>query len=713
MPSRYEKIIDTLIEKMKKYSPLLNEKMIREAYHLAADAHKNDFRRSGAPYIEHPVSVAEILSDLKVDDVTITAALLHDVVEDTIVSLEEIEEKFGKIVAHIVDGVTKISEIKFDSFEQKQVENYRKLVISMIKDPRVIIIKFADRLHNIRTIRYMPEDKQRKKALETMEVYAPLAYRLGMFKLKSELEDLAFEIINPEKFHEIKNLLKSSINDLEKHIEAMKPMIIECMEKNGISAKVSGRIKHYHAIYRKLQTRKDSFEQILDIIALRIILPDDEDCYAVLRIVHNLFRPVQGQFGDFIAVPKSNGYQSLHTKIFFNGKIVEIQIRTQKMHDIAENGLAAHWKYKNMDAPGSEKAIDDYIENLKNILKNSFESTDPTEVLEELKSNLVASGEIFVFTPKKELYILPRGSSTVDFAYRIHDNIGNHCIAAKVNGKILPLSSQLENGDVVEIITSQKQVPSHEWLKITKSAKARKAIKQFFKKNQYDHTIQLGKEILAAEILKYKLVTNDDFYSDLSNSFGFTHPDDCYFAIGQGEIKPIQFIRKIKPEEKNSLFKKLVNKIKFKPSKNDSSLKIHDANRSIITLATCCEPLPGDLIIGELAEAGELKIHRLKCLNTREIDSEKLIDVQWDTEKGEEFKVTIKVAAEDRKHLVLDIITAISTFNIYFSRVEMQVEDGYATGTFVGMVQNLNQYLKIRNKISSVKGVITVNRVLE
>jgi len=712
MPSRYRRIVENIIARMKKNNVAIDEEFILDAYNLAAEAHKNDFRRSGAPYIEHPVMVAKILSDLKVDDTTIVAALLHDVVEDTAISSLEIEEQFGKSVADIVEGVTKITAIKFESLEQKQAENYRKLVISMIKDLRVIIIKFADRLHNMRTIKFMKREKQIQKAKETMEVYAPLAYRLGMYKIKGELEDKSFEVLEPESYEMIKNKLNHSVDEMQLYIDKIRTGIVKKLADYDIEAEVKGRVKRYYSIYRKLKTRKNSFEEILDLIAIRIILINNDDCYKVLSVIHNFFKPVPGMFSDFIAAPRPNGYQSLHTKVIFEGKILEVQIRTQDMDEFAENGLAAHWRYKGQHLDKGSEPLNDYIDKLKTILNNSFESHDPKEVLEELKINLV-SGEIYVFTPQKELIILPLGSTPIDFAYKIHDNIGNHCIAAKVSGSIIPLTSVLQNGDVVEILTSPNQKPSYDWLKIAKCAKARTAIKHFFKKTQFQQSLRLGNEIFDAEISKYDMNKDELDIAEIVNLFGFSEKDNFFSAIGNGKIKPTQIIRKLIPNEgkKDSVFNKFLSKIRFKGKKK--GLKIYDEEKQNINFAKCCHPLPGDRIIGEMKEDVGVVIHMANCPSIGEIEKENIIEIYWDTDSHENYPVKFIIAGEDRKTLLFDIIKVVDWANVNLSYLEVKAENTLMKATIIADVKNLNQYIKIRKKISSIRGVISIERVVE
>ncbi|MFO7810158.1 MAG: RelA/SpoT family protein [Candidatus Delongbacteria bacterium] len=644
MSLRYSYKIDKIIQRLSETGVQVNGELIRKAYEFAFKAHQNVYRRSGKPYIEHPVMVAELLSELKVDDITIAAALLHDVIEDTDISALEIKEIFGDTIHNIVDGVTKINEIHYDTFEEKQTENYRKLIISMIRDLRVIMIKFADRIHNMRTLEFMKPEKQKRIARETLEIYAPLAYRLGMYKVKNEFEDRAFKILKPSDYEMIRNKLKDSSEHMEQYINQLSPLILNELDKNEIKGEVNGRIKHLYSIYNKLAFRKKSFEEILDIIALRIVISDDDDCYRVLSLIHQLFKPIPGMINDYIAAPKPNGYQSLHTKVIYDNKVIEIQIRTRKMHELAEFGLAAHWRYKSSSSEDLH-AIDEYILKLRNVLQESFEAKDPKEILEDLKVNLISS-EIFVFTPKKDLITLPSGSTPIDFAYKIHENIGNHCIAAKKNGKIIPLNAALENGDIIEIITSPKTVPSFNWLKFSKSPRARSSIRHYLRKIEYGKTLKLGRDIFIRELDRYKIRINRDLIKNILLVFGFKAIEDFYFSVGNGEIRPNQFIRKIGASKKEGIFDKLVQKIKIK-SPNDKNNIGPDNKRNII-YADCCNPLPGDSVVGEHTDDDAIRVHLVNCVEIGKIDPKNLININWQVDKDEEFEVAFKVAAEDR-----------------------------------------------------------------
>ena len=710
MPSRYAIQIDNIIKRLQDNGGNVNEDLIKKAYEFAFEAHKNVFRRSGKPYIEHPVMVSEILSELNVDDITIAAALLHDVVEDTEISGLEIRENFGETIYQIVNGVTKIDEINFGTLEEKQAENFRKLIISMIKDIRVIIIKFADRLHNMRTIKFMSVEKQKKIANETLEIYAPLAYRLGMYKIKSEFEDLSFELVDPENFKKIKDKITLSFDSMDSFINRIKPIILEELGNKNIHSVVNGRIKHFYSIHRKLQTRKSTFEEILDIIAIRIIIPDDEDCYKVLSIIHKIFPPIHGMFHDYIASPKQNGYQSLHTKVKFEKKTIEIQIRTNKMHEIAECGLAAHWKYKHTDIEDNHEALDNYITKLRTVLQESFESKDPKEFLEELKINLI-SGEIFVFTPKKDLITLPAGSTPIDFAYKIHENIGNRCIAAKVSGKIIPLSTVLENGSIVEIITSNKFTPTYNWLKFAKSPRARSSIKHFLKKIEFNKTLKLGRETFYNELEKYKIKPDREIIRQTSTIFGYKTIEEFYNAVGNGIVKPIHFMRKISSFKKEGFFEKLIHKIKLKSRDKREIFNTFVENSKMIH-AQCCHPLPGDSIIGEIVDE-MIVIHIANCSKIGSVDSSNLININWETERSENFDVKFEVAGEDRQHLLLDMIKILNSLNINLSNLNIKVEDSIAVAEFIAKVKNLNHFIKLRKKLLSIKGVLSVERFLE
>jgi GTP diphosphokinase / guanosine-3',5'-bis(diphosphate) 3'-diphosphatase len=708
MPSRYLIQIENIIKRLQATGMNVNADLIRQAYDFAFQAHKNVFRRSGKPYIEHPVMVAEILSELKVDDVTIAAALLHDVVEDTEISGVEIKNKFGDTIFEIVNGVTKINEIYFDTFEEKQTENYRKLILSMIKDLRVILIKFADRIHNMRTIRFMKPEKQKKIARETLDIYAPLAYRLGMFKVKNELEDRSFEILDPVNYEAISKKLEDSLGSMDQYIHRITPVIVSELEKRNIKAVVNGRIKHYYSIFNKINVRKKTFEEILDIIALRIIIPETEDCYNVLSIIHQLFMPIQGMFNDYIAAPKANGYQSLHTKVLFENRVIEIQIRTEKMHEIAEFGLAAHWRYKSSNNDDLH-AIDEYILKLRTILQESFEASNPKEILEELKINLV-SGEIFVFTPKKDMVTLPAGSTPVDFAYKIHERIGNQCIAAKRRGKVIPLSTTLEKGDIIEIITSPKAHPSYNWLKFAKSQRARTSIKHFLKKTEYNDTVKLGRDIFINELKKYNLPIERQSLKTILKAYGFSAVEDFYYTVGSGEIKPNNFMRKLSSLKKESILEKFVEKIRIKSPKN---VIIKEENSKKIIYATCCHPLPGDTIVGQMLDDDTVMIHLSNCPVIGSADPVSLVNTVWEVDKDEEFEVSFKIAAEDRPNLLYEVIKIINSLNINLTFLELKTDNSIVIGNLIGKVKNLNHFIKLRKKLFGVKGVLSIERFVQ
>jgi GTP diphosphokinase / guanosine-3',5'-bis(diphosphate) 3'-diphosphatase len=708
MLAKYSQQIDDIIKRLSQSGTEVNGALIRRAFDFAFSAHKNVFRRSGKPYIEHPVNVAGILSEMNVDDVTIVAALLHDVVEDTDISGLEIKEKFGQTVFDIVDGVTKISEIYYDTLEEKQAENYRKLIISMIKDLRVIIIKFADRIHNLRTIRFMKPEKQIKIAKETLDIYAPLAYRLGMYKTKNELEDRSFEVIYPEQYEDIRIKLESSMEHMETYIKRITPVIIAELNRKNIRASVSGRIKHYYSIFNKLTYRKKSFEEILDLVALRIVIPDNEDCYQVLSVIHQLFKPIHGMFNDYIAAPKPNGYQSIHTKVLFENKPVEIQIRTEKMHQIAEFGLAAHWKYKSSSSDDLN-AIDSYINKLRLVLQESFEAKDPKEILEELKINLILS-EIFVFTPKKEMVTLPIGSTPIDFAYKIHENIGNQCIAAKRNGKIIPLNSRLENGDIVEIITSPKTHPSYNWLKFTKSPRARTSIKHYLKKVENSDTVKLGRNIFIEELGRYKIKIDRDIIKSLMKSYGFIAVEDFYYSLGSGSIKPNQLMRKLGSQKKEGFLDRLAQMVRIKSPAENFDPEAKPAN---IVYSTCCHPLPGDTIMGELLDSGSVAVHLATCPLLGSVEPERLVNTNWEADKNEEFEVAFRVAAEDRSNLLYDIVKIMHSMNVGLSSLDIKSENSIAIGNFVGRVKSLNHFIKIRKKLFAVPGVLSIERFVQ
>ncbi len=708
----YDHHFDELIRKISSYDSKPDKEKLRLAFDTALEAHARQRRYSGEPYFEHCVQVAHILTELRMDDTTIIASLLHDTVEDTDVTLDEIKEKFGETIAKLVDGVTKIGGLKFQSKEARQAETFRKMLLSMVKDIRVIIIKFADRLHNMRTLEHVPEKKRGHIALETRDVYAPLAHRLGIARIKTELEDLSLKYLDPHAYKDLARKIKSTKKERESYINRVSVPIEQELEKHGIKAIISGRPKSFFSIYNKMNKRDKPFEEIYDLLAIRIIVNKVEECYYALGIVHSLYMPVYDRFKDYIAMPKINGYQSLHTTVIGpDGKMVEIQIRTHEMHHLAEDGIAAHWRYKHGIEERSK--FDDHLNWIKDLLERQIMMNDPGDFLEDLKVDLFQD-EVFVFSPRGDLFKLPRGSTPIDFAYAVHTGVGNHCIAAKINGKIVPLKSELKSGQQVEIITSQNQKPNQDWLSFVKTSKAKHCIRKILREEQQAQTLKMGEEILGRFLKKYKLSEDSDEVKEVLPKIGFQNLESLKIAIGRGEFVIENLGRKLFPDKLAPLKKKDNFFVKFlKRARSDSGIKVHGMDNMLITFARCCQPVPGDRIIGYLTRGRGITIHRTDCKNMIELykEKERIIEVEWDAEKEQKFQVQLTILGEDRKNLLKDITTCIAKQDINIINANFHVEDMYAQGVIDIEVQDLHHLTKIINSIRKLSGVFSVERV--
>ena len=704
--------IEKLIQNILVYNPDFDQDKLKKAYNFAIKAHLHQRRYSGHPYFEHCLYVANILADLKMDSVTIIAGLLHDVVEDTNVTIEDLKENFGENVGLLVDGVTKIGGLKFMSKEARQAETFRKMLLSMAMDIRVIIIKFADRLHNMRTLEYVPEKKRPRIAIETRDVYAPLAHRLGIARIKDELEDLAFKHLDNKAYKQIVEKIELSHEQRENYIKSVtEPIKIE-LEKNKIKAEISGRPKTYSSIYNKMQRRQRPFEEIYDLLAIRIIVEKVEECYYALGLVHSLYNPIYDRFKDYIAMPKINGYQSLHTTVIGpSGKMVEIQIRTTAMHQMAENGIAAHWKYKENIKESTQ--FEKHIFWVRELLERQMTNDDAADFMEDLKVDLFQD-EVFVFSPKGDLIKLPRGSTPIDFAYAIHTNVGNQCIAAKINGRLVTLRTELKSGQQVEIITSQNQKPSQDWLSIVKTSKARHWIKKILREEQQAQTLQIGEEILSKFLKKHKLTMDSPKFTEIIPKLGFQTVDNLKIAIGRGDLTIENIDKKLfpdtsaKPTIKENFFVKFL-----KRARSESGIRVHGVENMLIHFAKCCQPVPGDRIIGYLTKGKGVTIHRTDCKNMLKLyeDKERVIDVEWDIDTEQKFQVQLSILGEDRKNLLKDITFCVAKQDINIINANFRVEDSYAKGSLDIEVNDLQHLTKIINNIRKITGVISVERM--
>ncbi len=692
------------------------EGFLWEAYQLAEEAHTGQRRKSGEPYFEHCYQTALLLSEWSMDPITVASGLLHDVIEDTACTQESITEKFGPEVCHLVEGVTKLSGIKFRTHAERQAENYMKMLLSVARDIRVIIIKFADRLHNMRTIKYLPLMKQRRIAIETRDVYAPLAHRLGMARVKWELEDLALQTVEPEKFAELVKKVRDSRAESEKYIEEFVRPIRGQLDTYHIKATVMGRPKSYYSIFGKMQRRRVDFEEIYDLLAIRIVVNRVDECYAALGIVHQLYTPVQERFKDFIATPKMNGYQSIHTTVVGpHGKVVEVQFRTDEMDRTAESGVAAHWRYKE-DDQGHPTSLDRqvrWLRDLVEIVQN--EKSTPEEFLELLKIDLFKD-EIFVFTPKRDLIQLPVGSSPVDMAFEIHTEVGLHCVGARVNGKIVPLNSKLHSGDTVEIISSEHQNPGAAWLKFVQTSKAKTHIRRFIRRAQQVEGIRLGREMLDKALRRLKLTSLKKEINKDSVKAGYDSADALYGALGRGDVTVRQVIETFVPNpepEGKGLGKKIGETLSRRIRKSAQGVRVDGISDLLISLSKCCNPIPGDEIIGFVTRGRGITVHRVSCTNLPLLgdDQDRYVEVEWDVDKRRDFIVWLKIVAEDRKHFLKELTEYTSKLNTNISSIDMVVEDGILTLNMAIDVDGIRKLRRIQDRVQMIPGIIYMERI--
>ncbi|MDH2335347.1 RelA/SpoT family protein [Clostridium perfringens] len=724
-------MLEELISKIKANGNNVDIDLVKKAYYLAFEAHKEQKRESGEPYITHPISVAMILADMGMDTNTIVAGLLHDVIEDTDYTYEDISNIFNVEVANLVDGVTKLGKIKYKSKEEQQADNVRKMLLAMAKDIRVIIIKLADRLHNMRTLKYMKPEKQKKKAQETLDIFAPLAHRLGISKIKWELEDLCLRYIHPEEYYDLVNMIAEKRVEREKFISRIIEELKENLDKANIDSDIEGRPKHFYSIYRKMVNKHKSIEQIFDLTAIRILVNTVKDCYAVLGIVHTIYKPIPGRFKDYIAMPKPNMYQSLHTTVIGSeGKTFEIQIRTFEMHRTAEYGIAAHWKYKSgvTGTDSKDMTFENKLTWLRDILEWQKEAVDATEFMEGFKLDLF-SDEIFVFTPKGVVINLPAGATPIDFAYKIHTDIGNKCVGAKVNGKIVTLDYKLKTGEIVEILTSSSsRGPNIDWLNIANSNQARTKIKQWLRKARREENLERGKEMLDKECKKQSLVFSDlckgPLYDKLLKRYHLNNVEEIYVAVGEGELLSSTVISKLKEnvvkqvteEELNKNIEEQIAKTERQTKKKQSyGVTVKGLNNIMVRFARCCNPVPGDDIAGYITKGRGVSVHRKDCSNFKAIvekQREKVVDVSWGTEKGAAYVAELEVKAEDRMCLLSDVMLVITDSNLSLLSLNAKSgKNGVANINIQVKIDNIEQLKELMKKIRRLQGILDVYRV--
>ena len=721
--------IQDVISKKKETSRRVDTKLIMKAYNYAVEHHGDQKRRSGEPYIIHPLNVAYILAGVGLDEATICAALLHDVVEDTDATDTDLRREFGDEIADMVAGVTKLEAMQFTTVEEQQVEDYRKMFLAMGKDIRVIILKIADRLHNMRTLKYLKRDRQIANAKETMEIYAPLANRLGLYSMKWELEDLSFKYLYPEEYHELVEGINKKREERLKFIEKIMADIRVQLKKQHIDAEVTGRAKHLYSIYRKMKRDNKTLDQIYDLFALRILVNSIKDCYAALGVVHEMYSPMPGRFKDYIAVPKPNMYQSIHTTLLGDkGTPFEVQIRTWDMHRIAEYGIAAHWAYKEASYFGKKQSVkveEDKLAWLRESLEWQKDMQDPQEFLTTLKTQLFED-EVYVFTPKGAIKILPRNATPIDFAYSIHEEIGNHMTGCKINSKMMPIITPLKSGDIIEIITSDNSKgPSRDWLKFVKSTKAKNKINGWFKKAEKSENIEKGKDLIEKEIKRIGMshveLFKQEYIDAMLDRYKYKNLEDMYAAVGFGANSAVKVIARMlqeyrKEHQEENVEEKIEELRKQKESKqkpSSSGVVVEGIDNCLVKLSKCCNPLPGDEIIGYITKGRGVSVHRKDCVNVKDLLTEenRIIDVKWYEEAKENYNVTLEVLANDRKGLLVDILNTVKETKANLMGVSTKTtKERIAIMEIDLEVENIEELNKVIRNIKKVDSVYEVRR---
>ncbi len=714
--------IEELLDQAGHYLNKEDLEQVEKAYLFAEEAHRGQTRKSGEEYIHHPVAVAGILAELQMDATTLISAILHDVVEDTGVPLEVLEAEFGETVAQIVDGLTKLKQrMKYKSSAEHQAENHRKMFVAMAQDIRVILIKLADRLHNMRTLKYLPEAKRRRISRETLEIFAPLAHRLGISTIKWELEDSSLRNLNPQQYYRIVHLMKQKRAEREKYLDEVIATIRDRLEGMNLSADLSGRPKHIYSIYRKMIKDHKQFNEIYDLLAVRVIVDSIRDCYAVLGIIHTIWKPMPGRFKDYIAMPKANMYQSLHTTVIGpKGEPIEVQIRTREMHRIAEYGIAAHWAYK--EGAQLEGSFNEKLKWFREILEMQQETHDAREFVENLKVDWF-SDSVFVFTPKGDVLELPSGSVPLDFAYRIHTEVGNRCIGAKVNNKIVPLDHRLRTGDIVEILTSKHSYgPSRDWLKLVKSSQARSKIRNWFKKERREESVAKGQEMIESALKKQDYdpssVMGGDRVQKVAHNFNFSDETDMYAAVGYGGLSTQQVVNRLtegmRLEEEPPLVLPDVKAMPTRRKQLDHGVRVKGVDNLLVRLSRCCHPVPGDEIKGFVTQGRGVSVHRADCPNLEGVEENRMIPVEWEGGQDQSYQVDLEVSGLDRNGLLNEILQAVAETKVALSAVSGKADRrGLAKVSISISIRNINHLQSVVDKIKRVPDIYSVRRIMQ
>ncbi|WP_091738062.1 RelA/SpoT family protein [Marininema mesophilum] len=713
--------IEELLEKAGCYLKKEELELVERAYLFAEEAHEGQIRKSGEQYIYHPVAVAGILADLQMDATTLMAAILYDVVEDTGVTLEMLEAEFGETVAQIVDGLTKLSKrMKYKSTAEHQAENHRKMFVAMAQDIRVILIKLSDRLHNMRTLNFLPEEKRRRISKETLEIFAPLAHRLGISTIKWELEDSALRNINPQQYYRIVNLMKKKRAEREQYLDEVIATLREKLGAMSLTADISGRPKHIYSIYRKMVKQHKQFNEIYDLLAVRVVVESIRDCYAVLGIIHTIWKPMPGRFKDYIAMPKTNMYQSLHTTVIGpKGEPIEVQIRTKEMHRIAEYGIAAHWAYKE-DHQDDNVSFNEKLKFFREILELQQDTNDAQEFVENLKMDWF-SDAVFVFTPKGDVLELPAGSVPLDFAFRIHTEVGHRCIGAKVNNKIVPLDYQLKTGDIVEVLTSKHSYgPSRDWLKIVQSSQARNKIRNWFKKERREESIAKGQEMVEALLKKRDFdpseVLSTERLKEVAAKFNFQDETDMYAAVGYGGISTTQVFNRLTEGLRSEEVKPpVLPDVKSMPTRRRTGgVKVKGVDNLLVRLSRCCNPVPGDEIKGFVTQGRGVSVHRSDCANLNSVGKERMVEVEWEGVPDQSFNVDIEISGLDRAGLLNEVLQVVSSTGVELSAVSGRADRrGLAKIDMSISIRNINHLQSVVDKVKGVRDIYSVRRIMQ